>query len=174
MYKNFKFLHGIWCAALVTLSSLCFSEPTVIRDYGDTRPTGIPAAEDIIRLANEMNVQPEDITDFSPYSFPIESEFMEPGVLGKAFLHQKKGIIPFFVVGADRDSRQWLIDNKDFLVENDIYRGLVTNIPDAAHFKLITEAAKPLQLYAMNADDIAHTFQVFVYPIVITQEEIAQ
>lgn len=160
--------------ALCLASSAALAQLTVIKDYGDTRPSGVPTFEEVERLAKEMKVDVSEIGAMSPYSFPIESQNVRFGELPQPYKHGKKGLIPFFIVGADLDSKQWMQDNKDFLLKHGIRRGLVTNVRNAAALKEMTDAAHPLMLYAMNVDEVAQVLNFNVYPIVVMEEEIAQ
>lgn len=170
--KQFQQLSIAMAAGFLALSVL--AEPIVIKDYGNTRPTGIPTQDDIERLAKEMGVPPREIRTFQPYVFPIMSEHMKLGQLKEAVKHGKIGVIPFFVIGADEQSKGWVERNKQHLLDTGINRGLVTNVANTREYQRIVEAAKPLQLYALNADDVAEIFGVNVYPIVITRQEIQQ
>lgn len=163
-------------AALAALISVCASaELTVVRDYGGTRPTGIPTMDDVQRLARQMDVPTSEIIpSFSPYRFPLESELMSLGNLDKPIVHGKSGIKPFFIIGAGDHSKAWIERNKQYLIDQSITRGLITDVPNAAAFEALVNAADPLQLYALNTDEVAKVFGVHVYPIVITKEEISQ
>lgn len=162
-----------FCSMFATMYAS--AELTVLKDYGNTRPTGIPSVEDVKRLAKQMKVPTSEITSrFSPYSFPIDSELMSPGNLGEPVVHGKSGVKPFFIIGADTHSKKWVQRNKQYLVDQSITRGLVTDIPDAHAFQEMVDAAHPLQLYALNTDEMAKVFGVHVYPIVIDKQEISQ
>lgn len=162
--------------ALAALASVCASaELTVVKDYGGTRPTGLPTMGDVQRLARQMDVPTSEIIPtFSPYTFPLESELMSLGNLGKPIVHGKSGIQPFFIIGADEHSKAWIKRNKQYLIDQSITRGLITDVPNAAAFQALVDAAAPLQLYALNTDEVAKVLGVHVYPIVINKEEISQ
>jgi integrating conjugative element protein (TIGR03765 family) len=146
----------------------------VIRDYGDTRPSGIPDMEELRRRAALMRVPMREITEFSPYTFPVISKKLVLGNLAAPIQHGRAGVIPFFIIGADTHSRDWLARNKPFLLDNQILRGLVTNVPDAQTFKTVVDAADPLHLHPMNIDEVGNIFGVGIYPLVITEKEILQ
>lgn len=150
------------------------ARPVVIRDYGNTRPSGIPDIAELRKLAYQMRVPVSELIQFSPYSFPIVSEKLNVGNLSAPIKHDRSSITPFFIVGADPHSMDWLGRNKSYLIENKITRGLITNVSDGKTFKRFSDAAAPLQLHPMNVDELAELFGVAVYPIVITQTEIAQ
>lgn len=150
------------------------TRPVIIHDYGNTRPSGIPDLEELRKLAYQMRVPISELIDFSPYSFPIYSAKVSLGNLAEPIEHGRKGIKPFFILGADTYSMDWLVRNKQFLIDQNIVRGLITNVPDGISFKRFTDAAAPLQLFPMNVDDLGNVFDVSVYPLVITQTEILQ
>lgn len=168
-------LYSLTIVFVLTVGSVWADDMVVIRDYGNTRPSGIPSTEDIQRLARQMNVQPSEIRSFSPYAFPIESEKMRLGNLEQGSIeHGKSGVQPFFIIGADSDSQAWLKRNKQYLIDEQINRGLLTNVESAHAFKRMTDLAYPLELHPLNTDEIAAVFGVYVYPIVISETEIAQ
>ena len=150
------------------------TRPVVIRDYGNTRPSGIPDLEELRKLAYQMRVPISELIEFSPYSFPIHSANLSLGNLAAPIKHGREGIKPFFILGADQHSMGWLVRNKQFLTNQKILRGLITNVPDGRTFKRFTDAAAPLQLFPMNVDDLGNVFNVSVYPLVVTQTEILQ
>lgn len=150
------------------------SRPVVIRDHGNTRPSGIPDIEELRKLAYQMRVPVNELIQFSPYSFPIHSEKLKVGNLPAPIKHDRSSLTPFFIIGADPHSMEWLARNKAYLIDQKILRGLITNIPDGQTFKRFHEAAAPLQLHPMNVDDLGDLFGVHVYPIVINRTEIAQ
>lgn len=161
------------------LSSMAIAEekparPIVIRDYGNTRPSGIPDIVELRKLAYQMRVPVTELIQFSPYSFPIVSEKFNVGNLSSPIKHDRSSITPFFIVGADPHSMEWLARNKRYLIENKITRGLITNVSDGKTFRRFFDAAAPLQLHPMNVDELAELFGVSVYPIIINQAEIAQ
>lgn len=150
------------------------SRPVVIRDYGNTRPSGIPNMDELRKLAYQMRVPVNELIQFSPYSFPITSTKLKVGNLPAPIKHDRTSLTPFFIIGADPHSMDWLARNKQYLLEQKISRGLITNVADGHAFKQFYEAALPLQLHPMNVDDLSELFGVHVYPIVITRTEIAQ
>ncbi len=177
------FMSCVKLGLILTLSSGLFSlvnadekkaRPIVIRDYGNTRPSGIPDIVELRKLAYQMRVPVSELIQFSPYSFPIASEKLNVGNLSAPIKHDRSSITPFFIVGADPHSMEWLARNKSYLIENKITRGLITNVSDGKTFKRFSDAAAPLQLHPMIVDELAELFGVNVYPIVITQTEIAQ
>ena len=159
---------------LILMADVAKAEPIVIKDFGNTRPSGIPSGEDIRKLAESMRVHEKELISFDAYVFPMVSKKMSVGKLAAPIKHGKQGINPFFVLGADTASKGWIIKNKAVLQEQGIVRGLLTNVPNGDAFREMSVAAKPLKLYVLNTDDIAEIFGVSVYPIVITKEEIQQ
>lgn len=159
---------------LFLIAGVTQAEPIVIKDFGNTRPSGIPSAEDIRKLAKTMRVPTSELVNFDAYAFPVVSENMQVGKLAAPIKHGKTGINPFFVLGGDTASKEWVIKNKAYLEKVGITRGLITNVPSGDAFREMANAAKPLNLYLLNTDEIAEIFGVSVYPIVITKEEIQQ
>lgn len=156
---------------LVHLPSMANAEPIVIRDYGG-RASGVPSKQVLIRLALQQTLQPQSLDNSARY--PVQSR-LRPGYLkvSRKLQTPVKDAQPFFIVGNDAFSRDWMEQNKAYLLKIRA-QGVVTNIESKTLFVALEAFATPLPLVAVPVDDIAELLQFSVYPVLITGEEIAQ
>lgn len=80
---------------------------------------------------------------------------------------------PFFIVGADNQSAQWLLANRMHLA-NIHAQGFVTNVKSQADVETLQEYTEDLTIHAIPIDEIAERFDLTRYPVLITQKEILQ
>lgn len=159
----------LWLCLFTT--DLARGEPLVIRDYGG-RDSGVPNKNSITKLAQQYSAKPHVIDKAERY--PIRSS-LHPGYVNKpqALREPVKGVQPFFIIGNDDFSRDWLIKNKTYLQKIGA-QGLATNIDSNSIFATLEQLAAPLPLVAVPVDEIATILHLSVYPVLVTGEEIAQ
>lgn len=159
------------------LLMLCFmgvaviAEPIVIRDYGG-QASGVPDKATIARSV--MNTPLKPVSKIPITIFPLRStlrsgELTAPTKLANK-VHYKN---PYFIIGNDERSRDWVAENKEYLVKIHA-KGLATNIASEGDFKALEAFVAPLVLAALPIDEFAQSLGLRVYPILITNEEIAQ
>ena len=78
---------------------------------------------------------------------------------------------PFFLVGTDAYSLDWLAKNRERLVKLQAF-GLVVEVPDAAAYRRLEALAKGVALRPVSADVIAEHLSLTRYPALITAEGI--
>lgn len=156
---------------LTTLAINVFAEPIVIRDYGG-KPSGVPDKEKIENSVMQQSIKP--LNKAPSVRFPLRSS-MHPGVLTtpKRFENKLLNRNPFFVVGNDEQSRDWIDVNKSYLAKINA-KGFVTNISSESEYRSLEAFAKPLTLSAIPLDELVQSLGLRVYPVLITNEEIAQ
>jgi integrating conjugative element protein (TIGR03765 family) len=159
----------LWLCLFTT--GLARGEPLVIRDYGG-RDSGVPNKNSIAKLAQQYSVKPHVIDKATRY--PIRSS-LHPGYINRpqALREPIKGVQPFFIIGNDDFSRDWLTKNKTYLQKIGA-QGLATNIDSNSIFATLEQLAAPLPLVAVPVDEIATILHLSVYPVLVTGEEIAQ
>lgn len=157
--------------ALVFMSFGVFAEPIVIRDYGG-QASGVPDKTKIAQSVAKMPLMPA--SQIVPQAFPLKSS-LKPGFLEKPKKLDVKRLNrnPFFIVGNDDRSRDWIAENKAYLTKIQA-KGLVANIANESEFTSLATFAEPLKLIAIPVDEIAQSLGLRVYPVLITNEEIAQ
>lgn len=159
------------CLSLLFMSVGVFAEPTVIRDYGG-KSSGVPDKAKIAQSVAKMPLMtPNQVL---PKAFPLTSS-LKPGLLQASKKLGVKSLMrsPFFIVGNDDLSREWIAENKAYLAKIHA-EGVVTNIASEQEFNALATFAKPLKLIAIPINEIAQSLGLRVYPVLITNEEIAQ
>jgi integrating conjugative element protein (TIGR03765 family) len=166
--KNKKIL---FLVLVNVMSHVASAEPVVIRDYGG-RDSGVPTLESMMEKNQQVPLKQQAFDEAARY--PIRS-MMRPGYLDQPqpLRTPQTGAQPFFMIGNDAFSRDWLDKNKAYLVKIGA-QGLATNINSIAIFVELEKLADPLPLVAVPVDEIAETLNLQVYPVLVTGEEIAQ
>ncbi len=122
-------------------------------------------------MANRMPVPQAPAENGLLQRFPIESD-LSVGVI-ETRQHDKPVSRPFFILGYDEHSAQWLETNLNHLQEINAL-GLVTNVRSAAELARLQQYAGTIELQAIPVESIAEQFDVDSYPVLITTEEITQ
>lgn len=158
-------------AMLIFISVYATGEPLVIRDYGGN-PSGVPDKAKITSSLMGQSIKPVDSVPAT--RFPLKSS-LRSGVLDtpKRFENKLLNRNPFFIVGNDERSREWIDSNKAYLAKIGA-KGFVANIASEADFKSLESFAKPLRLSVIPLDEVVQSLELRVYPVLITNEEIAQ
>lgn len=155
----------------VLIAACAHAEPEVIADFGG-RETGIKSPQEQLREAAQHTRMP--IANTKPTMagrFPVVSS-LRVGVLDN-HPHTQPVTRPFFIVGFDKQSAQWLAANHAHLKEINAL-GFVTNVNSPAQLEKLRRYAGDLTLNAIPVDDIADRFQLTRYPVLVTQENIIQ
>jgi integrating conjugative element protein (TIGR03765 family) len=147
------------------------AEPIVIRDHGG-QDSGVPDKAAIAKQVMGMPIAPVNPKMLN--AFPLTSS-LRSGTLEKSQPLTNKPLTQqaFFIVGNELRSREWIADNKKYLIKLKA-QGLVTNITNDSEFQALVRFAEPLTLNAIPLDEIAESLGLSVYPVLITQEAIAQ
>lgn len=163
-----NFLAAIGMPVLI-VSAWCHAEPIVISDYGG-RASGVPNQEMVRKIQGQMPQRSVGVLKV----YPVLSG-MRPGYIDEPIPLQvpQPKAKPFFIVGNDEFSRDWIEKNKEYLLEIRA-QGLATNIESEAVLKDLQAWAHPLDVIAIPVDEIAEVLNINVYPVLITGEEIAQ
>jgi integrating conjugative element protein (TIGR03765 family) len=160
-------------ALLITLamSALANGAPEVIADLGG-RATGLKSPQEQLREAVKTVAVPQAMRKpTTDARFPIWSS-LRVGVI-ESYRHDRPVARPFFIVGADRQSAQWLATNSAYLHEINAL-GFVTNVRSQADVDTLQTYAGDIRLSALPVDAIAEQFLLTVYPVLVTQEEVIQ
>jgi len=72
-----------------------------------------------------------------------------------------------FVIGNDKHSLRWVMDNKEELI-NFNATGVLTKVDSIKEFKKIRDMLVPLRIMPVSADFITTNFDVWTYPVLIT------
>jgi len=103
---------------------------------------------------------------------PVRSPKLSPGPVEARAL-KMPGLKPFFLVGEEASSLEWLTANAERLTELDA-AGLVVNVTDAGSLQHIQSLVPELTVMPVSGDDIAERLQLSHYPVLITSTALEQ
>lgn len=139
-------------------SALAYYEPLNMQD--NSRPvTKIPAP--IIRHIDETS------------SLPIVSTKLSPGKVEARVINANGLIRPFFMVGDDDLSIEWLKQRATALQKLQAV-GLVVNVKDDKSFKNLKQLVPSLTVLPVSGDDVAERLNLSHYPVLVTATAIEQ
>jgi integrating conjugative element protein (TIGR03765 family) len=154
----------------VLLPVLAQAELTVIYDSGRTQPIApfLKAfeADDASALQRPV-IAPPPVSAADPKTWlPIQSPGLTPGEV-EARSHERPFARPFFLIGSDTRSRQWLQDNRDRLKALGAV-GMLVQADTLEDLRVIADLAQGLPILPASASDIAKALGITHYPVVIT------
>ncbi|SEP37330.1 integrating conjugative element protein [Pseudomonas sp. Snoq117.2] len=104
--------------------------------------------------------------------FPVRSQRLTPGTVeGRAL--NAPGLQPFFLIGDDDLSRQWLASCKEILQRLGA-AGLAVNVASADRLAAIRSWAAGLAISPVVGDDLAARLGITHYPVLITPTALEQ
>ena len=104
--------------------------------------------------------------------FPVRSQRLTPGtVQGRAI--NAPGLQPFFLIGDDDLSRQWLASRGETLQRLGA-AGLAVNVASAQRLAAIRSWAPGLPISPVVGDDLAARLGIAHYPVLITHTALEQ
>jgi integrating conjugative element protein (TIGR03765 family) len=162
--------------ACVLVPVIAQAELTVIYDSGNTRPVA-PFLE-VFESADEGSQQsPVPITPqigaADPKAWlPIQSPGLTTGPV-QARAHDRPFARPFFLIGSDAQSRQWLKDNRDRLKEIGAV-GMLVQANTIEDLHAIAKLANGLSILPAAGSDIAQALGIKHYPVLISAHGIEQ
>jgi len=165
-----------WFLGVLLLPALVAAELTVIHDSGDTRPVA-PLLETLGAKvpsggkradAYYPNLGAANIERL----LPIRSPGLTAGKVVPRPVEQRFAR-PFFLIGADPVSREWLAKNRAKLVRIGAV-GMLVQAETADDLRIIAELANGLPILPAPATDIAAPLGLSYYPVLISREGIAQ
>jgi integrating conjugative element protein (TIGR03765 family) len=160
---------------LFLVPTLVPAEPSVIYDSGDTRPLA-PLLE--VLGANEPHGRSADTSrpDLGAATverlLPIRSPGLTLGRVAPRPVAQRFAR-PFFLVGVDPVSREWLVTNRDELLHMGAV-GMLVHAETIDDLRVLAELANGLPILPAPATDIAAALGLSHYPVLISREGIAQ
>lgn len=162
--------------AVAVWSHLVRAELDVIYDSGATKPLA-PLLEVFGEPSDRSPSQPGDLgaADVA-HLLPIRSPGLTPGpISARPLVLPHEGTIsrPFFLIGSDPRSRQWLIDHRDRLRAIDAV-GMLVQAESVADLKTVAVLARGLPVLPASADDIARALGIRHIPVLISRRGIEQ
>lgn len=165
---------GVLCFLSLVSADLS-AELTVIHDSGDTRP--------IAPLLEVFSVDEPPVPRADPHRpnlgaadldrlLPIQSPGLTPGQVERRHL-DIKFVRPFFFIGADPVSRDWLVRHRNELLRIGAV-GMLVRVETVHDLRVIAELAGGLPILPAPATDIAEALGLSHYPILISNQGIEQ
>ncbi|EPC00580.1 hypothetical protein L861_06480 [Litchfieldella anticariensis FP35 = DSM 16096] len=155
-------------------------ELIVVADYGGepARPyyvaigaAGIPEAEGF--EVTDTSTRPASKPFSEQDMLPVRSELLSPGQVTPRRLTLPRRMTPFFLIGSDEVSHQWLAQRRNRLHEMNAV-GLVVNVEDNAVLTRLREVGQGLELRPVSGDDIAGRLGIAHYPVLVTPDGLTQ
>lgn len=103
---------------------------------------------------------------------PVISTKLTPGQVATR-PSKAQGLTPFFIIGSDSLSKQWLLERKGELI-NIGAKGLIVNVQTSDELTTLQALVPELLLQPTYGDDIAERLNLAHYPVLITSEIITQ
>ena len=152
------------------------AELTVIYDSGHTQPIApfleaFGSADEIPQQSPVPIKPPLGAADPQAW-LPIQSPGLTPGPV-RTRSHDQPFARPFFLVGSDTRSRQWLQDHRDQLKAIGAV-GMLVQADTLEDLRTIAELADGLSILPASASDIAKALGILHYPVLISAHAIEQ
>lgn len=103
---------------------------------------------------------------------PVKSQILSPGKVEPRTVSMP-GLSPFFLVGADEFSLQWLRARATDL-ETINAAGLAVEVRTVSDLARIRATTPALTILPVNGDDIARRLQIKHYPVLVTPQSLEQ
>jgi integrating conjugative element protein (TIGR03765 family) len=149
---------------------------TVIYDNGNTQPIApfLEAFESADESLQQSLIPTKpQLGAADPQAWlPIQSPGLTPGLV-QARSHDRPFARPFFLIGSDAHSRQWLQDHREQLKEVGAV-GMLVQADTLEDLRTIAELADGLSILPASASDIAKALGISHYPVLITAHGIEQ
>ena len=166
--------------AILMTSSLASAALTVIYDSGQTQPLApfleVFDDEGNQRKGPQISPSPPETQALGAADIerllPIYSPWLTPGRVEPRTLQQSFAR-PFFLIGSDPLSREWLAIHRDRLLEIGAV-GMLVEAETLDDLQAIAEIAQGLPILPASASDIAEALDLMHYPVLITKDGIEQ
>ena len=156
--------------AIGLIPALAGAALIVIYDSGNTQPIApfLDALESSdITAPRRPTIQPPQLgaADLATL-LPIRSPGLTPGPV-QPKTHDRPFARPFFLIGSDALSRQWLLEHRGRLKEIGAV-GMLVQADTLDDLQTIAELAAGLSVMPASASDIAKALGISHYPLLIT------
>ena len=161
---------------IVLLPVIGWAQLTVIFDNGATQllaPFLEPFAA-TVRSPEQHSTSPDTALGAADLAslLPIRSPGLTPGPV-EAKSQDRPLATPFFLIGTDARSRQWLADNRARLVEIGAV-GMLVEAESPGDLKSIADLTAGLPVTPASGTDLAKVLGIHHYPVLITAHGIEQ
>jgi integrating conjugative element protein (TIGR03765 family) len=172
-----RFLWTLWIVLVTGFApSLAAAELTVIYDSGDTRPLA-----PYLKVFETQGPEPARTPSPKPSTLgaadlaqllPIRSPGLTPGPVQRQAV-SRPFTRPFFLIGSDPLSRDWLATHRDRLDEIGAV-GMLVEAETVDDLGAVAELANGLPILPASASDIARALGLAHYPVLITKHGLEQ
>lgn len=167
---------ALTCYSILLLAPLAKAELTTVEDWRGDFPqpyfqsTGVRTNDS----ASSDRTSPADLSTFADEAWilPVNSSQLTPGPITPRSLNMP-GLQPFFLVGDDSQSLDWLRQRAAELREIGA-AGLAVEVADTAALSRIRAAAPGITILPVNGNDIATRLQIEHYPVLVTATSLEQ
>ncbi|MGY6564181.1 integrating conjugative element protein [Billgrantia desiderata] len=104
---------------------------------------------------------------------PVISERLTPGRVEPRVLDLPASMTPFFLIGDDDVSWQWIEQRRDMLLEQRAV-GLVVNVSSIESLEQLRAHSGGIELRPVSGDDLAGRIGIAHYPVLITPQGLHQ
>jgi len=170
-------LWTLWIVLVAAFSPcLAAAELTVIYDSGDTR-----SLAPYLKVFETHGIEPARAPSPKPPALgaadlaqllPIRSPGLTPGPVERQAM-SRPFTRPFFLIGSDPLSRDWLATHRDRLAEIGAV-GMLVQAETVDDLRAIAELADGLPILPASASDIARALGLSHYPVLITRSGLEQ
>ena len=162
--------------AIGLIPTLAGAAVTVIYDSGDTRPIApflgaFEATETTLPQRRAIQSPQLGAADLESL-LPIRSPGLTPGPV-QPRTHDRPFMRPFFLIGSDALSRQWLLEHRDRLKEIGAV-GMLVQADTLDDLRTTAGLATGLSIMPASATDIAEALRISNYPVLISSHGIEQ
>ncbi len=170
MDKNIKILQTSKALILMAglLSAACISaKPTVIFDSGLTK--SVRPYMGTVKTPNVKALRKKDLKpNFKKLSrLPVNTPALTPGKVYSKKINQPNLAKPFFIVGADRLSHHWLIENKHQLKKLRAI-GIAVNVQTEQQLAALEYSAGGLNINPVKGGKMARQLKMKHYPVLVS------
>ncbi len=171
-YRWWKSVVSAWLLVPV----MAQAELIVIYDSGDTQPIApfLEVFESVDEISRQSPVPTTpQLGAADPEAWlPIQSPSLTPGFV-KERSHNRPFARPFFLIGSDAQSRQWLKRHQDRLKEIGAV-GMLVQADTVDDLRAIAKLANGLSILPAAGSDIAQALGISHYPVLISAHGIEQ
>jgi integrating conjugative element protein (TIGR03765 family) len=169
---------GTTLVVLSLVSGVTRAELEVIYDSGDTQPLApflevfaeTPTPRAAVRSGHDLGAA--DATRL----LPIRSPGLTPGVVARRTVKRSDAIRiprPFFLVGSDLRSREWLATHRDRLEQLGAL-GMLVQAETVEDLEAMARIAEGLPILPASATDIARALGLEHFPVLVSRGGIEQ
>ena len=162
--------------ACVLVPAMAQAELTVIYDSGNTQPIApfldVFESNDETPPRSPVPIKPQLGAADPEAWLPIQSPGLTPGPV-QARSHDRPFARPFFLIGSDTRSLQWLQDHRDRLKDIGAV-GMLVQADTLGDLRTIASLADGLSILPASASDIAKALGISHYPVLISAHSIEQ